>query len=71
MVGIFGEWGMLGEKISQLVKWSLYGVVKRIISSAMQPVTWNQQTPVALLATLVYAIIFSAPGIKKFRWNAR
>ncbi len=71
MVGMFGELGMLGEKIGAIVKWSPYGVVKHIISSAMQPGTWDQQTSIALLATVLYAIVFAALGIKKFRWNAR
>lgn len=46
-------------------------MVKHIISSAMQPKTWNQETTIALFVTIVYAIGFSALGIKKFRWDAR
>lgn len=71
MVGMFGELGVLGDKIGDMVKWSPYGVVKHIISSAMQPKTWNQETTIALFVTIVYAIGFSMLGIKKFRWNAR
>lgn len=71
MVGMFGELGLLGKEISEAVKWSPYGTVKRIVSSGLQPETWNQQTSMALLVTIAYAIVFATMGIKWFRWNSR
>ena len=71
MVGMFGELGMLGKEIGEAVKWSPYGTVKRIVSSSLQPETWNQQTTFALLATIGYSVVFATMGIKWFRWNAR
>jgi len=71
MVGMFGELGMLGKEISEVAKWSPYGTVKHIVSSGLQPGTWNQETTVALLLTIGYAIVFATMGIKWFKWNSR
>jgi len=71
MVGMFGELGMLGKEISEVAKWSPYGTVKHIVSGGLQPETWNQQTTVALLLTIGYAILFATLGIKWFKWNSR
>ena len=71
MVGMFGELGVLGDKMGEAVKWSPYGTVKKILSAGMQPHSWDQQTSYALLATLAYAFLFSFLGIKWFRWNSR
>jgi ABC-2 type transport system permease protein len=69
MVGMFGEFGILGEQVKQMVLWSPYGTVKKIIASGMEPATWNGETTTALLVTVGYAVIFSVIGIKKFKWN--
>lgn len=71
MIGMFGEFGFLGDQIKQLAVWSPYGTVKRVISSGMQPETWNTQTSIALLVTIGYAVLFSVIGINKFKWNTR
>ena len=70
MVGMFGELGVLGDKIGEVVKWSPYGTVKRIVSTSMQPSTWDHQSTMALLVTIGYALVFSFMGIKWFRWNS-
>jgi len=49
--------------------WSPYGTVKHIISAGMEPGKWNNQTTIALLATIGYAVVFSFIGIRKFKWN--
>jgi len=69
MVGMFGELGVLGDQVKEIVLWSPYGTVKRIIAAGMQPGTWNSEMTTALLITLGYAIFFSMIGIKKFKWN--
>lgn len=71
MVGMFGEFGLLGEQIKKMAVWSPYGTVKHVISAGMEPGKWNGETSIALLVTLGYAIIFSAIGIKKFKWDSR
>lgn len=69
MVGMFGDLGVLGDQFKQAVHWSPYGTVKNILSASMEPSTWNNDTTMALLITIVYAVIFSFLGIKKFKWS--
>ena len=69
MVGMFGELGVLGDQVKEIVLWSPYGTVKSIIAAGMQPGTWNGEMTTALFITFGYAIIFSMIGINKFKWN--
>lgn len=69
MVGMFGDLGVLGDELKKVIHWSPYGTVKTIISAAMQPEVWTNDTTMALLATAGYAVLFSALGIKRFRWT--
>jgi len=71
MVGMFAELGALGNIVSNAAKWSPYGTVKHILSAGMQPATWNQHSTMALLATIGYALVFSALGIKWFKWTSK
>jgi ABC-2 type transport system permease protein len=69
MVGMFGELGILGNQVKEIVMWSPYGTVKRIIAAGMQPTTWNSEMTTALFLTIGYAALFSIIGIRKFQWN--
>jgi len=71
MVGMFGEFGIFGERLKNMVHWSPYGTVKNILSASMEPSTWNNTTSMALLVTILYAVVFSFLGIKKFKWNSK
>jgi ABC-2 type transport system permease protein len=71
MVGIIGELGGLGKAMVEPVKWSPYGAVKRLVLASLQPSTWNQQTSMALLVTVGYALVFCFLGIKWFKWNTK
>ena len=71
MVGMFGDLGILGKQVGEIVKWSPYGSVKHILSSSMQPSTWDMNASMALFVTLVYALIFIGIGIKWFKWNTK
>ncbi len=70
MLGIFGELGMFGKQLKEMVVWSPFGTVKTILASGMQLSTWDSTTSMALLVTFGYAILFSFLGIKWFRWNS-
>lgn len=70
MLGIFGELGMFGKQLQEMVVWSPFGTVKTILASGMQLSTWNHETTIALLVTFGYAVLFSFLGIKWFRWNS-
>jgi len=71
MIGMFGELGMLGDKIKQMVHWSPFGSVKAIITASLQPATWNMATTYSLLITVGYIIVFATLGIKWFKWNTK
>ena len=71
MVGMFAELGALGNKVGDAVKWSPYGTVKHILSAGMQPETWNKHSTEALLVSIGYALVFSAIGIRWFRWSSK
>ena len=70
MLGIFGELGVFGKQLQEMVVWSPFGTVKTILASGMQLSTWNHETTMALLVTFGYAVLFSFLGIKWFRWNS-
>lgn len=71
MVGMFGEIGILGEQVGKIVRWSPYGTVKHIVSAALEPGTWTNDTTISLLLTIGYAVVFSFLGIKWFRWDSK
>jgi ABC-2 type transport system permease protein len=71
MFGQFGDTSKLGEAVHELTVWSPYGTVKTILSASMEPAKWNNDTSMALLATLVYSLVFSVLGIKWFKWNTK
>ena len=70
ILGMFGELGLFGNELKRVIHWSPFGTVKTILASGMEPSTWDNQTSLALLITIVYAIIFSFLGIKWFKWNS-
>jgi ABC-2 type transport system permease protein len=75
MIGMFGELDMLGQlhgiRVSDIVKFSPYGAVKRIVSAGLVPGTWTTESSLALLITIGYTIVFTWLGIKWFRWSSR
>ena len=71
MIGMFGELGMLGSAIGDVVKWSPYGVVKHIVAIGLEPQKWSDTTTISLLLTLGYTVLFAGVGIKKFKWSSK
>jgi ABC-2 type transport system permease protein len=71
VVGLFGESGRLGEPIKQVVLWSPYGTVKRVIAASMKAGAWTNEMTIALLVSIGYTIIFSAIGIRNFQWTGK
>lgn len=71
MIGMFGEFGVLGKQIAELVIWSPYGVVRRILAAGLDPGSWSLNTTWALLAAVGYTILFISLGVKWFKWESR
>jgi ABC-2 type transport system permease protein len=70
MVGMFGGSGALGKPTQHIVEWTPYGTVTKIVSTSLIKGAWNMDATNALLATLGYAIIFTAVGIRNFQWDS-
>jgi ABC-2 type transport system permease protein len=70
MVGMFGELGILGVKVHDLEHWSPYGTVKTILAGSMEAGKWSNDTSMALLFTVGYAVVFATIGIQRFKWNS-
>ncbi|MFT3933043.1 MAG: ABC transporter permease [Chitinophagaceae bacterium] len=71
MVGMFADLGALGDKVGKIAQWSPYGTVRHLLAAGMQPSSWTEHSTMALLITVGYAIVFSALGIKWFRWSSK
>ena len=73
--------GMMGEifviqypqfkVVADIIKWSPYGTARTILAAGMEPLKWNADTSMALLATIGYAAVFAFLGIKWFKWNTK
>jgi ABC-2 type transport system permease protein len=71
MIGMFGEFGVLGDVIEKVVIWSPYGVVRKILAGSLDPAMWQLETTYALLASIGYTIIFVVLGVKWFKWESK
>jgi ABC-2 type transport system permease protein len=68
MVGMFSNFPGMAQ-LAKIVKWSPYGVVRRIVSSSLHPETWNMEDTTSLLIAIGYTIVFAILGIKFFKWS--
>lgn len=71
MIGMLGQFGILGDALEKIVVWSPYGAVQTIVTKSLQPDKWNKETTEALLVTIGYALLFSTIGIRKFKWSTK
>ena len=69
MIGMLGQFGILGDEVKKMVVWSPYGTVQSILSASMEPSKWTVTTTEALFVTIGYAVIFSMIGMRKFQWS--
>jgi ABC-2 type transport system permease protein len=69
MLGMFGELSSSWKEFKTVIHWSPFGTVKTILAASMEPSTWNSQSSLALVATVIYAFAFSFLGIRWFKWN--
>ncbi|RFS27016.1 ABC transporter permease [Chitinophaga silvatica] len=69
MIGMFGEFGVLGKEIGQIATWSPYGTVRKVLAAGLDPASWQLATTYAFLASVGYAILFVVIGVKYFKWE--
>ena len=71
LIGMFGEFGVLGKQIALAVVWSPYGVVRKVLAASLDPSTWQMESTYALLAAIAYTVLFVMLGVKWFKWESR
>jgi len=75
LAGMVGEMFVALNQVNDWAKnalqWSPYGTVKTILSTSMVPSNWDNNSTMALLATVGYTLVFTILGIKYFKWNTK
>jgi ABC-2 type transport system permease protein len=70
-VGLFGHSQFFGTTFATIALWSPGGAVVTLLSGAMHPAAWGAETWWALVASGLYASVFSGIGIRWFQWSTR
>src|SRR5207253_1228877 len=70
-LGIFGHSTIFGTTFETISRWSPGGAVATLLAGAMQPAAWSADTWWALLASILYAVVFAGIGIRWFQWSTR
>lgn len=71
LIGMLGQFGVLGKAVELAVKWSPYGVVQKVLSAGLTPGGWGADASLALLFTMLYTAILATMGIKWFKWESK
>lgn len=71
LTGLLGPSGVLGSTIQNIAEWTPVGTVIAVFQGTLSQVAWDSQTWFSLLVCCGYIIVFTAIGIKWFRWDAR
>jgi ABC-2 type transport system permease protein len=71
LFGLLGLSGALGPTVKTIATWSPFGTVIRVYEGIPSLGTWSVHTSLALITCFGYVIVFSAIGIKYFRWEFR
>src|SRR5438270_6431594 len=68
-LGLFAHSTIFGTTFEPAAPASPAGAVVTLLAGAMQPTAWSVDTWWALLASVLYAVVFAGIGIRWFRWN--
>jgi ABC-2 type transport system permease protein len=68
-LGIFAHSTIFGTTFETIAGWSPGGAVVTLLAGAMQPAAWSADTWWALLASVLYAVVFAGIGIRWFQWS--
>jgi ABC-2 type transport system permease protein len=70
-LGLFAHSTIFGTTFETISRWSPGGAVATLLAGAMQPAAWSGDTWWALLASVLYSIVFAGVGIRWFQWSTR
>jgi ABC-2 type transport system permease protein len=70
-LGLFAHSTIFGTTFETIARWSPGGAVATLLAGAMDPATWSADTWWALLASVLYSVVFVGVGIRWFRWSTR
>jgi len=70
-LGLFAHSTIFGTTFETIARWSPGGAVATLLGGAMQPAAWSADTWWALLASVLYAVVFAGIGIRWFQWSTR
>src|SRR5260370_707548 len=70
-LGLFGRSTLLVRTFELISRWSPGGTVVTLLSGAMNPLSWNSDTWLALGVSSAYSVVFAGIGIRWFQWGAR
>ncbi len=70
-LGLFAHSTIFGTTFETIARWSPGGSVATLLAGAMQPAAWSADTWWALLASVLYAVVFAGIGIRWFQWDTR
>src|SRR5205085_11801983 len=70
-LGLFGHSDIFGPTFATISRWSPGGAVATLLSGAMNAAAWTADTWWALLASVLYSVIFAGIGIRWFQWSTR
>jgi ABC-2 type transport system permease protein len=70
-LGLFAHSQIFGTTFETIARWSPGGAVATLLSGAMNPPSWSAEIWWALLASILYAVVFAAVGIRWFQWSTR
>jgi ABC-2 type transport system permease protein len=69
--GLLGPSGALGTTFENISKWTPVGTVIAVFQGTLHQTTWDSHAWLSLLACFGYILVFSAIGIKWFKWDAQ
>src|SRR5205814_3281930 len=70
-LGLFAHSTVFGTTFELISRWSPGGTVETLLTSAMNPSSWNSDTWLALAVSTAYSVVFAGIGIRWFQWGAR
>jgi ABC-2 type transport system permease protein len=71
LLGVVGVSGLLGKLVQQVSLWSPVGAIVELYSTALGLTHWNGTTTNAVIACVIYVVVFGFVGIRWFRWESR